>query len=64
MAFLVEVVGMSQSAMRIGCPHCGSAANVDLGRRRRVEASSDDDQLKGKLVHCHHCGDDFSFYYY
>ncbi|MFH5799357.1 hypothetical protein [Haladaptatus sp. DYF46] len=55
---------MSQSAMSIGCPHCGSAAHVEISRRKRIEGSSDDDQLKGKLVHCHHCGDEFSFYYY
>ncbi len=59
-----EVVAMSQSAMSIGCPHCGSAAHVEISRRKRIEGSSDDDQLKGKLVHCHHCGDEFSFYYY
>ena len=64
MASSAEVVAMSQSAMSIGCPHCGSAANVKIARRKRVEGSSDDDQLKGKLVHCHHCGDEFSFYYY
>ena len=57
---------MSQSAtssLNIGCPHCGSASNVDLAHGRRDDSESDD-QLKGKLVHCRFCGDDFSFYYY
>ncbi len=56
---------MSQSVtsnLNIGCPHCGSASAVDIARDGRETES--DDQLKGKLVHCQHCGDDFSFYYY
>jgi len=57
---------MSQSVtsnMNIGCPHCGSLSTVDIARNGRADPESDD-QLKGKLVHCPDCGDDFSFYYY
>lgn len=59
-----ELAAMSQSAMSIGCPHCGCPSNVEIARTGRSEAESDGDQLKGKLVHCRQCGDDFSFYYY
>ncbi|MGA9400979.1 MULTISPECIES: zinc-ribbon domain-containing protein [unclassified Haladaptatus] len=57
---------MSQSvtsSMNIGCPHCGSASTVDIAPDGQGQAESDD-QLKGTLVRCQSCGDDFSFYYY
>ncbi|WP_227775895.1 hypothetical protein [Haladaptatus pallidirubidus] len=54
---------MSQSAMSVGCPHCGTASAVEL---MTVEGGnhSNEDRLKGRRVDCQHCGDDFSFYYY
>ncbi|WP_458187544.1 hypothetical protein [Haladaptatus sp. NG-WS-4] len=53
---------MSQSAMTVGCPHCGNASTVDMVERDTRHP--DDKRLKGRRVDCHHCGDDFSFYYY
>ncbi len=55
---------MSQSAMSVGCPHCGSASTVELAISDRDERIPEEERLKGKRVDCYQCGDDFSFYYY
>ncbi|WP_233274685.1 hypothetical protein [Haladaptatus cibarius] len=54
---------MSQSAMSVGCPHCGTASAVELATTDGAERP-DEERLKGRRVDCQHCGDDFSFYYY
>ncbi|WP_458205505.1 hypothetical protein [Haladaptatus sp. NG-SE-30] len=55
---------MSQAAMTVGCPHCGTASTVDIASNDGDVSLPDEDRLKGRRVNCHHCGDDFSFYYY
>lgn len=55
---------MSQSAMSIGCPHCGTASAVTLANIDGDERKPDEERLKGRRVDCQNCGDDFSFYYY
>ncbi|WP_227374225.1 hypothetical protein [Haladaptatus halobius] len=55
---------MSQSAMTVGCPHCGTASTVDMVTTNGDASRPDEERLKGRRVDCHHCGGGFSFYHY
>jgi endogenous inhibitor of DNA gyrase (YacG/DUF329 family) len=55
---------MSKAATTVGCPHCGRSGTVTLPTGSDEVPGLEDDRLKGRLVNCPDCGDEFAYYYY